>query len=83
LLRQNAIADILSGKIEEAVCVKFQTLFKSMGDVERLLCRIHAKLEVKPTLFLACVDAFKNIALFLTELKGVIILFVCFFFYCV
>lgn len=45
--RQKAIADILEGRLDEATVLQLQKQLKSMGDVERVLCRIHAKMEVK------------------------------------
>jgi hypothetical protein len=40
-----------------------------LGDVERVLCRVHAKLEVKVPHFLACVSSFKSLAKILSGLE--------------
>ncbi len=45
--RQKAIADILEGRLDESAVQQLQKQLKAMGDIERLLCRIHAKMEIK------------------------------------
>lgn len=48
--RQEALADLLEGRLDEQHATQLQKQLRSMGDVERLLCRIHAKMEVKVSL---------------------------------
>ncbi len=60
--RQAAIGALMERRLDEVVCDSLRKYLKSVGDMERILCRVFAKLEVKVPHFLSLVNGFKNLA---------------------
>jgi DNA mismatch repair ATPase MutS len=62
----------MDGGLDPRVPKRLQALFRSMGDLERLICRIHAQNPVKNSQFVACVENFRELATYLSSLTDTV-----------